>query len=30
MTNEAAGDTQRIIIEFLRRASTAQAQAAAN
>ena len=30
MTNEAAGETQRIILEFLRRASTTQAQAAAN
>ena len=30
MTNEAAGETQRIILEFLRRASAGQAQAAAN
>ncbi len=30
MTNEAAGETQRIILDFLRRASAGQVQAAAN
>ena len=30
MTNEAAGETQRIVVDFLRRASGAQTQAAAN
>ena len=30
MTNEAAGQTQRIILDFLRRASAGQSQAAAN
>ena len=30
MTNEAAGETQRIVLDFLRRASVSQAQAAAN
>ena len=30
MTNEAAGETQRIILDFLRRASAGHAQAAAN